>query len=210
MGEKKSGSWIIRLVIVLGVIALVIASPFIVLYICFYDSGAKAVKKDPEFNASHMIQDSAVRALEEVGEKEALVFNISESDLNQMLLETSGAITDAFPALKKFYMGATVKTGDEEYMFAANAKLANIFKTRVKLYTTLTQEKINDEDSLVFTIKNIKLGRVNVKNDNSTVKKVLNDSFLTSMLQSTGFSFVSDVEKNNRIYYPKSSAFSPR
>ena len=205
MGEQKRGSWIIRLVITLAVVALVIASPFIALYICFYDNGAKAVKKDPEFNASHLLQDSAVRALEEVKDKEALVFNISENDLNQMLLEANDTITNAFPTLKKFYMGANIQTGDEEYMFAASAKVANVFKTRIKFYTTLSKETINDEESLVFKIKNIKLGRVNVKSDNSTVQKVLHDDFLTSMLQQTGFSFISDVEKNNRIYYPKSS-----
>ena len=205
MGEgKKKTSLLVRLLVFLTVLAIAIVTPIVTLYICFYDNKAKSIDPDPDFNAERMFKDKAVFALDEVEDKESLVFNVGEDDMNQLMLKANDGIHQAFPQLKKFFMGLNVETGDEEYVFIANAKIANFFKTRVKLYTTLTTEEIDGEESLVFTIKEIRLGRVKVKKTNSVVKKVVNDEFVSKMFQSTSLSFIADVEANDRIYYPKS------
>ena len=203
--EKKKKKWWAKLLTFLLVMFILLATPVVTIYVLFYDGKAKYLEPSEIQTTGNLFKDRAVDALNGVKEKEALVFTISENDINQIMANNKDAVTNALPVIEKFYKGMEVTTGDEEYIFAADGELTKFFKTRIVLTTKLSKEDINGEEALVFNVVNIKMGRITVKKDNYFIKKYVNDDFLAEMLKGLGMSFVVDFKDNSRIYYPKSS-----
>ncbi len=205
--KKKSMKWL-KPVIVLGVVTVILVAPIAALYICFYDGTYKSVEKDPNFEAKDFLQEKLISALDTTKDDGQVAVKVSEDDFNQIFLAASDGVKGKFPALNNYLDGADVKTGDDQYVFSVNAHLGKIFKSRARLYTELTSEEIDGEECISFKVDDVKLGRVSFLNTfkkNKILKALLSDDTINGFLSGTGFSLKSDIEQNNRIYYPKAA-----
>lgn len=208
--KKKGGKWIAP-TIIFGLLTFAIVAPIATLYICFYDGTAKEIEKDESFSASTFLNDKLVAALDTTKDDGQISIKVSENDFNQMLLASKEAVVGAIPTLGKYVSGADLVTGDTQYVFSLNAHLGKIFKSRARVYATLGSEMINGEDCLVFKLNDVKVGRVSflkTYKKNKLLRQLINDDIVNSFLGGTGFSLKSDLNENDRIYYPKSAITS--
>lgn len=207
--KKKKGAWgWIKPIIVLGIITFIVVAPIATIYICFWDGTAKETEKDPSFDGKNFLQDKLVSALDTTKDDGQIAIKVSEADFNQMLLYGSDEVKKNLPSVAKYLVGADLQAGDTQYVWSVNAHLGKIFKTRARAYTALKSEVIDGEDCLVFQIDDVKMGRVSFYKTfkkNKLLKLLINDNTANELLKGFGFSIVSDIEQNNRFYYPKSA-----
>ena len=205
--KKKGGKWIAP-AIIFGLLAFAIVAPIATLYICFYDGTAKDIEKDESFNASTFLNDKMVAALDTTKDDGQVAIKVSENEINQALLATKDAVVGAIPTVGKFVNGADVIAGDTQYVFSLNGHFYKLFKTRARVFASLGEETIDGEDCLVFKLNDVKVGRVSFLKTykrNKLLQKLINDDIVNSFLGGTGFSLKSDINNNDRIYYPKSA-----
>lgn len=207
--KKKKGAWgWIKPLIILGIITFIVAAPIATIYICFWDGTAKETEKDDSFDGKNFLQDKLISALDTTKDDGQIAIKVSENDFNQMLLYGTDEVKKNLPGVAKYLNGADLIAGDDEYVWSVNAHLGKIFKTRARAYTALKTEVINDEECLVFQINDVKMGRVSFYKTfkkNKLLKLLINDNTANELLKGIGLSIVSDIEENNRIYYPKSA-----
>lgn len=200
--KKHVGLWV-----TLGIVFVLIIAPIAATYICFFDNSKSDVKKDETFKTEEVFQNAFVSSLDNVKESHSLELNISTDTFNQLLVNALESAVKDNNTFKEMFTGIKLETKDDKYIFMIDINLKTIFQTRVYITTAFSDEVIEGSgSSLVFTITDIKLGRIS--GINAIISKIapnlLTDETLVGMFSSFGLSFKSDL-KNSRLYYPKSS-----
>ena len=202
--KKKKRKRHIGLWITLGVLFCLIVAPVAALYACFYDGEKSTTVRDPDFVVDDALLNASVDALDNIKDTKTLDMRITGETLNKLLLSTYDANIGSNADINQFITGLSLETTDTDYTFLLDVDLYGFFKTRVRLVTSLSSDKIEGKDAYIFKIVDLKLGRIGglyslVKQNASAY---LNDEYVNSLFSSFGISLHSDME-NDRIYYLK-------
>lgn len=204
--KPKKKHRLTKLWISLGITITLAVAPIAAFYICFFDGTSNKVERDPNFDTASVMKNMGIDALDNTGTTGTIDVNITTGTFNQMLIEGLNQIYAATPALESVIKGFYLETSDEEYNFMLDIDAYGVFKTRLKILTSLENSEVDGNEAFIFKINDIKIGLIGgfynfAKEKLSTI---LNDSFLNGLFGNLGLSFTSDIE-NNRIYYLKSS-----
>lgn len=205
--KKKKFKWYKPLIALL-VIGIVLGAPIATLYLCFYDSKEITVDENKKFDKSTFLKQRVLSSLDETKDNGQINVKVSEDDFNQLLLQGTNTVKETIPATKKVLTGASLEATKDNYTFSIYGHVGKLFKSNVSIKTKMGAEEIDGKECLAFEVEDIKLGRMSamkVFKQNQFVKKYLNDNLVGSILEGTGFSLKSDIDQNQRIYYPKES-----
>lgn len=166
-------------------------------YGCFYDGGRSDFVPGETTNITEVVSNMVVDSLDDTKDTKKLRFQIQEHDLNQIMY-------DAYKNTKlnnEYIKGITLDIVGNNYNFYLDAAVP-LFKTRLQLQTTLDQQIIDGKNAFVFTIKDIKIGRIGGLFDLALklFGNFLNDEVISNLLSQTGLSINCDI-KNKRLYY---------
>ena len=115
--------------------------------------------------------------------KNSLSLSIHEKDINQTLYD--GLLSSMDENTKSFVPQAYLTIDEDQYVFTVELNAYGFFKSKLHLYTTLTQT--SSPKGLMFEITNLKLGRLGRLQNIafSTLKNFVNDNDITIALQGT-------------------------
>ena len=177
-----------------------IVAPIALVYGVFYDDATKKVNVDENFSIAEMGNRAIVDSLDTSTEGK-LAISLSGDDMDNILLQamTKANLINAY--MKKAY----VVIKGNKYNFYLDLNAGEVFKSRVKLSTELTEEN----NTFYFTVKDIAIGRLS---GILTATKGLIDTYVTPELvdkvfQDVGLSIKYDRE-NMRLCYAKSDVIS--
>ncbi len=197
----------IGLFIALGIIVVLIAAPIGTVYGCFYDGTRNEITKDENFNIENVMGDLAVDSLDSTNETGKISFAITKDIINQMLIKATDEIYKTAPALEEYFTSLSLETYDNKWVFVGDLNAKNIFKTRVKIFTSFERDEENKR--FIFEINDIKLGRINglynVVNDLAAKLGLNINDYIGTMVGSFGLSFQYDSE-TKQIYYSDEDA----
>ena len=139
------------------IIALVvlIVLPIALLFIFFFDTGKMKVNYDENFTKDKWSMALVVDSLDDTETEKALSFSVSENDINNFIYS---AIKDN-EELNKYLTQLAIDIKEDSYVLNVSGK-AFFFETRAKLTTTLSKDKINDQDAFILTVDKMSLGRL--------------------------------------------------
>lgn len=197
----------IGLFIALGLILVLIAAPIATVYGCFYDGTTNEIVKDENFNIENVMSDIAVDSLDETDKTGKINFAITKDIINQMLVKATDEIYKAAPMAEEYFTSLSLETYDNKWVFIGDLNLKNLFKTRVKIFTSFERDEENKR--FVFQINDIKLGRIdglyNVINDLTGKLGININDYIGPMISSFGLSFQYNNE-TKQIYYSDDDA----
>ena len=198
--KRKHRKWIIPLVAA----TLLVATPIALVYGFLYDNKTTTFVHDEEFDVNNATYYSAVDALDNTKTTKKINLNISSDIFNELLYMKFTAISDALPVeFKDIFTNLYLETSESNYNFVLDIDLKNLFKTRIKIVTTLANEIINDKEAIVFNVTDIKVGRLGGLYD--LLQKYLpdftSDEFILGLFDGIGLSFEVDMSQRKIIYY---------
>ena len=140
--KRKHRKWIIPLVAA----TLLVATPIALIYGFLYDNKTTTFVHDEEFDVNNATYYSAVDALDNTKATKQINLNISSDIFNELLYMKFATISDALPVeLKDIFTNLYLETTESNYNFVIDINLKNLFKTRIKIVTTLANDFTSDE-----------------------------------------------------------------
>lgn len=178
------------------IIALVvlIVLPIALLFIFFFDTGKMKVNYDENFTKDKWSMALVVDSLDNTETEKALSFSVSENDINNFIYS---AIKDN-EELNKYLTQLAIDIKEDSYVLNVSGK-AFFFETRAKLTTTLSKDKVNDQDAFILTVDKMSLGRLTKLKEVIMffVKKFVNDQTIDAL--ASQINLHADLE-NSRLY----------
>ena len=178
------------------IIALVvlIVLPIALLFIFFFDTGKMKVNYDENFTKDKWSMALVVDSLDNTETEKALSFSVSENDINNFIYS---AIKDN-EELNKYLTQLAIDIKEDSYVLNVSGK-AFFFETRAKLTTTLSKDRINDQDAFILTVDKMSLGRLTKLKEVIMffVKKFVNDQTIDAL--ASQINLHADLE-NSRLY----------
>lgn len=178
------------------IIALVvlIVLPIALLFIFFFDTGKMKVNYDENFTKDKWSMALVVDSLDDTETEKALSFSVSENDINNFIYS---AIKDN-EELNKYLTQLAIDIKEDSYVLNVSGK-AFFFETRAKLTTTLSKDKVNDQDAFILTVDKMSLGRLTKLKEVIMffVKKFVNDQTIDAL--ASQINLHADLE-NSRLY----------
>ena len=140
---------IIFISVIIGLALVLVVTAFI----CFYDNGHKDVPVKAEYETSEVFNELMVDSLDHAKSNKKITFALAEDQLNQIIYNAFKDKEEAKEYLKNFY----VEVNDGKFDFVAEAQALNFVKTRLTIGTELEV----DENTMVFKVTNVKIGKIN-------------------------------------------------
>lgn len=187
----------------------IVVAPIALIYGLFYDGERHPINRRENFITETFMRQKTVSSLDNTEKTGKMSFTITSDDLNQMVISGLDLIHDTSPRVGKFLTGLSLETTNSGYNFVADIDIKPIFKTRIRLCTDIKETKLDGKDAVIFSVSNIKVGRVGgIQNGlKRALPGVINDDLVGKVIQNIGFSLVSDMA-NDRIYYLKESLYN--
>lgn len=148
------------------------------------------------------------RAFKDIERDKQISFTLDEGFFNQLLYNAKGEMEKNMdiPAELTDTIGfefgdlyAVIKDHSYNFYFDVNSKY---FKTGLAIETTLEDDaKIEGKDAYVFTLKNLRVGRLGILGTASTIG-ITEQIKMDDAFKDSGLSIKADM-KNNRLYYLK-------
>ena len=140
---------IIFISVIIGLALVLVVTAFI----CFYDNGHKDVPVKAEYETSEVFNELMVDSLDHAKSNKKITFALAEDQLNQIIYNAFKDKEEAKEYLKNFY----VEVNDGKFDFVAEAQALNFVKTRLTIGTELEV----DENTMVFKVTNVRVGKIN-------------------------------------------------
>ena len=140
---------IIFISVIIGLALILVVTAFI----CFYDNGHKDVPVKAEYETSEVFNELMVDSLDHAKSNKKITFALAEDQLNQIIYNAFKDKEEAKEYLKNFY----VEVNDGKFDFVAEAQALNFVKTRLTIGTELEV----DENTMVFKVTNVRVGKIN-------------------------------------------------
>ena len=126
-------------------------------YALFFDSATKTTDVRDNFANEQVVQEVLVDSFDNTSTKKAVSIELTENVIDQLLYNTGIENASKWDALKTS-LYCTID--DNNYNFYLQLTVP-LFKTRAVIQTTLEE---NENSDFIFTIKDIKLGRLGLYN----------------------------------------------
>ena len=140
---------IIFISVIIGLALILVVTAFI----CFYDNGHKDVPVKADYETSEVFNELMVDSLDNAKANKKITFALAEDQLNQIIYNAFKDNEEAKEYLKNFY----VEVNDGKFDFVAEAQALNFVKTRLTIGTELEV----DDNTMVFKVTNVKVGKIN-------------------------------------------------
>ena len=140
---------IIFISVIIGLALILVVTAFI----CFYDNGHKDAPVKAEYETSEVFNELMVDSLDHAKSNKKITFALAEDQLNQIIYNAFKDKEEAKEYLKNFY----VEVNDGKFDFVAEAQALNFVKTRLTIGTELEV----DENTMVFKVTNVRVGKIN-------------------------------------------------
>lgn len=188
-----SKKWLLLIIplSIVGVLALGVGA----LYLTLLDPTQSPYQAE-EISTEDVFKRQLVRAFDKTAETGKIEYKIDQDCLNQVLYNSMKEAKKEMGEYSQYVGDVYVEIKDQNYTFYVNAD-AKLIKTRVKLFTTLTETK----DDYVFTINGVNVGNLPTWSIIQATG-VLNSFDLNSTFQSAGLNIKSDLP-NGKLTYNK-------
>jgi len=200
MAKKRHlGLWI-----TLGVVFTLVIAPVATFYICFFDSTTASFEGKDNVDQKHVFTNLAVDSLDEAKTNHLISYQITQDTLNQLLYTAAKTFPeDAKNHLKKL----TVEIDQDTYHFLFDMTFP-IFQSRLDISCGVAEQKDAgnpDNDAFVFTIKDVKLGRIwGLQNlATSIAGNFIKDQDLNKSFQDAGLNMTVSLSQKTITYNKK-------
>ena len=140
---------IIFISVIIGLALILVVTAFI----CFYDNGHKDIPVKADYETSEVFNEVMVDSLDNAKANKKITFALAEDQLNQIIYNAFKDKEEAKEYLKNFY----VEVNDGKFDFVAEVSALNFVKTRLTIGTELEV----DENTMVFKVTNVRVGKIN-------------------------------------------------
>lgn len=169
---------------------LVIILPIALLYGFFYDPGKNDFTPDTNFNAEQEVSNLALRAFDNTKESGKVDVSLSLDTVNNLVYKSIGQQLESV----KIYGTAMSISGNDYILSTTISAAAPIFETRVYLIMNVAHEGSGIDESIVMSIKSIKVGRLGLEAiAMSLLSRAINDSSIEQMFSNLGITVHSDL-----------------
>ncbi len=182
--KKKKKKHHVGLIVTLVILFVVIVLPISLTYILFYDATTTSFVGDDNVSTESMLKKKTVSAFSDSKTSGKIDLAIEQNDLNQLLYGAYKEMpSQASQYVKKFYCDVEGK----QYTFSFDAEVP-LFKSRLRLVTTLDDYSDDSGRGIYFKIDDIKIGRTGGLKSIATsiASNFITDADLTKMFASTG------------------------
>ena len=188
---KRRGHKGLKIFAILMTIFVVFPIAFV--FAAFYDNTTKQVSNS-EVHYQNIVSESLYKGIEKLGNEGKLGFKIDENMIDGIMVSACDMINQ-----KQFVPKMYCYINDNNYIFAVDLQ-ASFFKTRVLLNTTLAKDDSND--TLIFQINNITIGRLPIPFNWITgiASNFITDDAINNIFAGTGFHFKCELAKSRLTY----------
>lgn len=200
--EKKKSNKGLKIFLAIFIpLFLVIILPVGLLYAFFFDTSKNEFSPDPNYNPDQEISNLALRAFDNTGSTGKIDVNLSLDSINNMVYKAMGKDLEN----SKIYNTSFSISGNDYILSASIGVASPVFTTRVYLILNVAHEESESDESIVMTLKSIKLGRLGGLESLalSLLSSAINDNSIEQMFSSLGMTAHSDLS-NRKITLVKS------
>ncbi len=196
MAKKKKRH--VGLVVALVLVFVLIILPIGLAYALFFDTTTTSFVGDDNSDTNKLMNKRIVDGLASTKTTGKIDLALPENDINQLLYDAHKALPqEAKNFVKKFYCDISGK----QYTFSFDAEVP-LFKTRLRLVTTLDSYNDASGRGIAFTIDDVQLGRMPYLKGIATgiVSNFVTDESLTNMFASSGLNMKVSLSQGKITY----------
>lgn len=185
-------------VIFLIVILVLVGIPVGLYYGLVHDSSHKEIEIDPNYQTSQLFNNTIANAFDGVKESKKLTLGISNYDLNNTLYLATKEVRE-----NGYIDGVYVDAKGKNINFVIEGRIfKNIIATKLVIETELKEEKIGLADFFIFSIKNLKVGRISgIQNIAlNALKGIVSESTINKALADAGLSMKMSLTSGEILY----------
>ena len=203
--KRKGRGFLIFLIIFTVLIVLPVGTA----YILIEDKSTTKETYYENFDKNEALNTALVESFDSTKENKEINFRVSQTLLNNMIkIAVEEKLDHLDPMIKGILKGMDVEIKENEYHFHVYINWSFI-TTKFTLKTKLEQGKIDNENAFIFTIIDLKFGKIpglyGMLKDALTA--FVNDSMLEGFFSAAGLSIHSNIA-NNRLYYKENDIYN--
>lgn len=198
---KKKRSLLFKILTPILIIILIIVIIFGVLFYLIYDGTSKNVDVDKSYNAEKLENEVIYNSFKDIKESKSINVNINNKMLNNLLYLATSSIKDQTKGTIK---NSYVEIDNSSYNFYFEFSYS-VVKTRLKLKTTLVEDKENK--TIVFKIDDLHIGKISSGFLLDTGLKQVNNKQIDDLFSSIGLSIKADLT-NKKLTYSYTDMFN--
>ncbi len=191
----------VGLIILISFLTVFFVIPVGFFFIFIFDTSTKNVKADGTLNTNQIMSNLMNNAFNGLSDENPNIkISLGEDEFDQLLMNVAKDAINQPNYVPKMYC----EINGTNYDFYMDVQ-ASFLKSRVGIHTTLDKQDRNGEQTLVFKVNNISIGRCSFFSNLilNTAAKYVSDEMITKAFESAGINAESDLE-HWEILYPES------